>query len=383
MTETRDTLRFIDGEELREFSGFDPTLTLLDWLRLDERRMGTKEGCAEGDCGACTVVVGRLVGAQVTLSRHQRLHRAARLARWSTADHDRAPKRGGNLHPVQQAMVERHGSQCGFCTPGIVMSLFALWLAEEDASEERIEDALAGNLCRCTGYQPIIAAGRDMFAKGAQAKEAWRARSAEMAERLAQLQDDRRLEIVKDKRRFIAPSSLDDFAKVYARHRDATILAGATDVGLWITKEMRVLDTVIHPGRIAALEGVVEDDEALVFGAMTSLSDAGDDLGAHASASCRIAAPLRRRADQECRHLGRQYRQWLTDRRSCARAHRAGRELDAAAKRRSVASCRSRSSSSPISARIVARANSWKAVRVPKLGAVCPFPCVEDQQALR
>jgi xanthine dehydrogenase small subunit len=264
MTETRDTLRFIDGEELREFSGFDPTLTLLDWLRLDERRMGTKEGCAEGDCGACTVVVGRLVGAQV---KYRAINACiAPLAsldgrRLITIEHLKA---GGKLHPVQRAMVERHGSQCGFCTPGIVMSLFALWLAEKDASEERIEDALAGNLCRCTGYQPIIAAGRE---------------SVEMAERLAQLQDDRRLEIVKDKRRFIAPSSLDDFAKVYARHRDATILAGATDVGLWITKEMRVLDTVIHPGRIAALEGVVEDDEALVFGAMTSLSDAGETLG--------------------------------------------------------------------------------------------------------
>ena len=96
-------------------------------------------------------------------------------------------KAGGKLHPVQQAMVDRHGSQCGFCTPGIVMSLFALWLAEKDASEERIEDALAGNLCRCTGYQPIVAAGRDMFAKGARAKEAWRAHSVEMAERLARL----------------------------------------------------------------------------------------------------------------------------------------------------------------------------------------------------
>lgn len=301
MTETRDTLRFIDGEELREFSGFDPTLTLLDWLRLDERRMGTKEGCAEGDCGACTVVVGRLVGAQV---KYRAINACiAPLAsldgrRLITIEHLKA---GGKLHPVQQAMVDRHGSQCGFCTPGIVMSLFALWLAEKDASEERIEDALAGNLCRCTGYQPIIAAGRDMFSKGARAKEAWRAHSVEMAERLAQLQDDRRLEIVKDERRFIAPSSLDDFAKVYAGHRDATILAGATDVGLWITKEMRVLDTVIHPGRIAALEGVVEDDEALVFGAMTSLSDAGETLG---RMHPHLAELLRRFGGEQIRNAG-------------------------------------------------------------------------------
>jgi xanthine dehydrogenase small subunit len=301
MTETRDTLRFIDGDELRELSGFDPTLTILDWLRLDERRMGTKEGCAEGDCGACTVVIGRLVGAQV---KYRAINACIALLatldgrRLITIEHLKA---GGKLHPVQRAMVDRHGSQCGFCTPGIVMSLFALWLGEKDASEERIEDALAGNLCRCTGYQPIIAAGRDMFSKGARAKEAWRAQSVEMAERLAQLQDDRRLEIVKDKRRFIAPSSLDDFAKVYARHRDATILAGATDVGLWITKEMRVLGNVIHPGRIAALEGVVEDDEALVFGAMTSLSDAGETLG---RMHPHLAELLRRFGGEQIRNAG-------------------------------------------------------------------------------
>ena len=264
---------------------------------------------------------GALVGGTAALSRHQCLHRPSRLARRSSADHDRAPQGGGTLHPVQQAMVERHGSQCGFCTPGIVMSLFALWLNEEDASEERIEDALAGNLCRCTGYQPILAAGRDMFAKGARAKAAWRSPVCRDGRApCAALQDDRRLEIVKGERRFIAPSSLDDFAKVYARHRDATIVAGATDVGLWITKEMRVLDTVIHPGRIAALGGRGGGRRGeLVIGAMTSLYRCRARAWAHASASCRIAAPLRRRADPQCRHGGRQYRQWLTDRRSCRR----------------------------------------------------------------
>ncbi|MBV9138832.1 MAG: 2Fe-2S iron-sulfur cluster binding domain-containing protein, partial [Hyphomicrobiales bacterium] len=173
MSEARNTLRFIDGEVSRELSGFDPTLTILDWLRLGERRMGTKEGCAEGDCGACTVVVGRLVGRRV---EYRAINACiAPLAsldgrRLITVEHVKA---GGNLHPVQQAMVERHGSQCGFCTPGIVMSLFALWLNESEANEERIEDALAGNLCRCTGYVPIIAAAREMLERGRAAKEAW------------------------------------------------------------------------------------------------------------------------------------------------------------------------------------------------------------------
>jgi xanthine dehydrogenase small subunit len=180
---------------------------------------------------------------------------------------------------VQAAMVEQHGSQCGFCTPGIVMSLFALWLNEEDATDPRIEDALAGNLCRCTGYQPILAAARAMFPMGRARKAEWRKRSAAVKESLAALQDGRTLEIVKEERRFIAPATLDELAKACSRHPGATIVAGATDAGLWVTKEMRILDTVIHPGRVAELEGIAEQKGELVIGAMTSLQDAAKALG--------------------------------------------------------------------------------------------------------
>ncbi|MBV9738342.1 MAG: xanthine dehydrogenase small subunit [Hyphomicrobiales bacterium] len=301
MTGTRNILRFIDGEELRELSGFDPTITILDWLRLDERRMGTKEGCAEGDCGACTVVIGTArAGKMAYRAMNACIAPLASLdgRHLITVEH---LKRGGKLHPVQQSMIDHHGSQCGFCTPGIVMSLFALWLNENDASEERIEDALAGNLCRCTGYVPIIAAGRDMFAKGTRARKNWMGRADAIAKRLARLQDDRSLEIVAGKRRFIAPATLDDLADVYARYPDATILAGATDVGLWITKDMRVLDTVIHLGRIGALEGVVEDDRTLVFGAMTSLFEAGLALG---RMHPHLAELLRRFGGEQIRNAG-------------------------------------------------------------------------------
>src|SRR6516162_9562142 len=130
----RRMLRFLFGEELRELSGFDPTLTILDWLRLEERKLGTKEGCAEGDCGACTVVVGRLVGGKL---RYRAIN--ACIAPLASLDGRQLLvierlKRGTKLHPVQEAMVAHHGSQCGFCTPGIVMSLFALFLNEKHAS---------------------------------------------------------------------------------------------------------------------------------------------------------------------------------------------------------------------------------------------------------
>ena len=134
--------------------------TLLDHLRLTRRLRGTKEGCAEGDCGACTVLVGRRSGGGLVyepVNACIRLLASVDLCHVVTVEH---LARDGELHPVQQAMVDFHGSQCGFCTPGIVMSLYGLWMRKPDASEGEIETALQGNLCRCTGYQPIIAAAR-------------------------------------------------------------------------------------------------------------------------------------------------------------------------------------------------------------------------------
>lgn len=159
----RKEIRFLLGDEERRISGIDPTMTVLNYLRREERLTGTKEGCAEGDCGACTVVLGafengamryRAVNACIqfvpTLDGKQLL----------TVEHLKA--RNGDAHPVQTAMVETHGSQCGFCTPGFVMSMVALQAEGGALDRRRIDDALAGNLCRCTGYGPIIEAARRM-----------------------------------------------------------------------------------------------------------------------------------------------------------------------------------------------------------------------------
>src|SRR5690349_1003875 len=159
----RDTVKFLLGTERRELRGIDPTMTVLDFLRLVERRCGTKEGCNEGDCGACTVVLGRL--SETGAVRYEAVNACIQFvpmldgAQLLTVEDLKGPD--GALHPVQEALVESNGSQCGFCTPGFVMSLFARYHAPEPA-EESIDDTLAGNLCRCTGYRSIVAASERM-----------------------------------------------------------------------------------------------------------------------------------------------------------------------------------------------------------------------------
>ena len=157
---THEAIKFLRRGVVIERRMVNPVQTVLDWLRLEEKLKGTKEGCNEGDCGACTIALGRLrdgkvvyepANACILLMGH--LHGCELV----TVD-DLALN--SKLHPVQQAMVEQHGSQCGFCTPGIVMSLFALYHGEKKPDRKMIVDQLAGNLCRCTGYRPIIAAAQ-------------------------------------------------------------------------------------------------------------------------------------------------------------------------------------------------------------------------------
>jgi xanthine dehydrogenase small subunit len=269
----RDALRFrFRGREVA-LDRFSPRATVLDWLRESAGAKGTKEGCAEGDCGACTVVLarnraGRLaydaVNACILLLGQ--LDGAELITVEDLAD-------GDKLHPVQQAMVDHHGSQCGFCTPGIVMSLFAAYHSGAPSTRASLCDQLAGNLCRCTGYRPILeaalatcnAAPDDRFAATAEGR----------SESLARLNDDADLFVGDETSFFAAPASLEGLAKLYERFPDATLVAGATDVGLWITKQLRDLKRVIWLGRVAELDQVREtSDGALSLGAGVTLTDA-------------------------------------------------------------------------------------------------------------
>src|SRR3984885_5868581 len=267
----------LDGQSVS--TGDQPcTMTVLEYLREVARRTGTKEGCAEGDCGACTVVLGRL-SADGRRVDYRAVNSCIRFlptidgCELVTVESLQAPD--GTLHPVQQAMVDHHGSQCGFCTPGFVMSLFALYLRSPAATREQVLDALAGNLCRCTGYRPIIAAGCRMHDYPAPSH--W-SRSAPLDEpRRAALRELARRQSLRLPG-FFAPRTLDELASAFASEPDAVLLAGGTDVGLWVTKQLRELPKIIYLGAVEELQSVRRIADGLQIGAGVSLTEGWDAL---------------------------------------------------------------------------------------------------------
>ncbi len=275
----RRSIRFLRRGRVIDIADLAPMTTVLDWLRLGEGARGTKEGCNEGDCGACTVVLarpknGRLVYEPVNacILLVGQLDGAALI----TVDDLAA---GADLHPVQAAMVKHHGSQCGFCTPGIVMSLFALYHEGLRPIDRRqIVDQLAGNLCRCTGYRPIVDAALEACAFPAD--DRFTARQSEALAELTALANDGAALVGSDETFFAVPRTLDEACDLLVRHPDATVLAGATDVGLWITKQLRELPKIVWLGRIEALREIEARDDVLRLGAMVS----------HADAYCALAA---------------------------------------------------------------------------------------------
>jgi len=246
-----------------------PTHTLLDWLREDRRLCGTKEGCNEGDCGACTVMVTDGAGSRALnaciLFLPQLQGKAVR-----TVEGIAAPD--GGLHPVQQAMIDHHGSQCGFCTPGFVVSMAAAHLN----GRRDHDDVLAGNLCRCTGYAPIVQAAR---AAEAAPVPAWMRTDAglvagdDLVAREDLVAADEAGPPPAETGRVFLPRSAGELAVWYEEHPEATLIAGATDVGLWVTKHLRALPDVAFLGGCAELRGVEEMPGALRIGAAVTMTE--------------------------------------------------------------------------------------------------------------
>ncbi|HPG63374.1 MAG TPA: xanthine dehydrogenase small subunit [Casimicrobium sp.] len=296
------TLRFLLNGELVEQAAFDPHLTLLDFLREQRRLTGTKEGCNEGDCGACTVVIGELTQAGAGSSRVDRVSLApinACIRLLATLDGkavftvESLKASSGALHPTQQAMVDCHGSQCGFCTPGFVMSLFALFKTNASPNRDETCEAISGNLCRCTGYRPILDAAQVMYQRAAESPAlgscdnvaSWMFTpatedaaplpgEAELAARLKALAHSDALRVESAAGTFIAPRTVDEFSALLMAHPNAWILGGGTDIGLWITKALQTNATIIYTGEVTALKHIDETDAGLRIGAAVALEPA-------------------------------------------------------------------------------------------------------------
>jgi xanthine dehydrogenase small subunit len=248
-----------------------PSMTVLDWLRTRARLTGTKEGCAEGDCGACTIVLGRRLDGSVQFQAvNSCLMMLPQIDNCALLTVEGLAAADGALHPVQQALVDTDATQCGFCTPGFVMAMFAFHHGGEPADSTIVHEALAGNLCRCTGYRPIIDAGERMFALPAAPLDAAPVRAA-----LATLRESAPLHSVgPDGGEFLAPRTLAEFAAARLADADAHVLAGSTDIGLWVNKLFRELPRLLYVGAVAELTRIEVQGGVLSIGAAASLEDA-------------------------------------------------------------------------------------------------------------
>jgi len=248
-----NTIQFLLNDEKVSISDPDPTQSILYYLRENKKLKGSKEGCAEGDCGACTVVIGEPTdqGKSVLKTVNACIQFLPTLDGKALYTVEHLSQANDNLHPVQQSMVDHNGSQCGFCTPGFIMSLWNVY-NQHQANDTRpepaeIRSALTGNLCRCTGYRPILEAAKHMFDLPPVAFD-----SEQLEDNLKQLQ-----------------------------HPKAIILAGGTDIGLWVNKQFRTLKQIIYLGKVTELKQLTTENETLVIGSGVTLSDAHQAISAH------------------------------------------------------------------------------------------------------
>ncbi len=282
------TIQFLRGGQPVSLANVPPSRTLLEVLREDLGCTGTKEGCGEGDCGACTVVVGEAEGGRMVYravnSCIKLAHSIDGQALWTVEDLADAD---GRLHPAQQALVQSHGSQCGFCTPGFVMSMFGMYQNHvargETITRELAQQELSGNLCRCTGYRPILDAAQQMAALPAVSLD--EADLLSKLELLAHVSQGPEADLA-----YQSPRTLAGLLAARAAHPGAQLVAGCTDVGLWVTKLHKQFDQVLDVSRVAELRRVEDYPQHIAIGAAVTLADGFAALVAGRPQLARFAA---------------------------------------------------------------------------------------------
>ena len=268
---TSNNIEFIFQNKIFKIKNPDTNETLLNYIRTKLKKTGTKEGCAEGGCGACTVVLAELKNNKIN-------YRAVNscIALLPTLQgkqlilvEDLVSKEG-SLHPVQQAKVNYHGSQCGFCTPGFIMSLFSMFKTNSKFTNDEVKDFLAGNLCRCTGYQPIIKAAKSLRKKN---KNDHFSKSKKEIIKLLKKINNKSIIIYEKNKKYFAPRYLEELKKILKKNEDVNFLSGGTDLSLVVTKERKDINSIIYMNSVRELNYIRNNDEYIDIGASTPLID--------------------------------------------------------------------------------------------------------------
>ena len=264
----------------------NPNMTVLEWLRANQL-VGTKEGCASGDCGACTAVVGELtIKDKIKVVEYKSINTCIALAFSLIGKHlitVEGLKEGEVLHPVQKAMVIENGSQCGFCTPGFVMSMFAMYHNEDTVSLPKINEALSGNLCRCTGYKPIIAAAFSLFNEESEKPlDYYQKNQEKIIKSLISINDNENISLIfkgdKNNLSYDAPSNADELANILINNDSAKIVAAGTDLNLEITQSLNEFSHIVSVNGVKELQVINDGEFELEIGSAVSYQKATSSL---------------------------------------------------------------------------------------------------------
>jgi len=292
-------ISFVRKDRIIEIKNPNPNETLLNYIRSNLKKTGTKEGCAEGGCGACTVVIGELQNNEI---KYKAINACITLLPTLQGKQlilvEDLISKDGQLHPVQKAMVNYHGSQCGFCTPGFVMALFSMFKQNSKLNDDIIKDSIAGNLCRCTGYQPIIKAAKSLKNKN---KIDHFSKNIKNTTSLLKKINNKSIAIYRRGKKYFAPRYVQELKKILKKNIDSNFLSGGTDLSLNITKERKDINSIIYMNSIRELNYIKNNNKYIEIGASTPLIDFENYIKKYYPAFTKI---LKRYGSPQIRNVG-------------------------------------------------------------------------------